>query len=174
MRRGEMKKRERRENRSHRGRSPGVFNSKYFVTLILFVMRKCRFICFRFFFFFFFLYYLWRYPQAVILPLSKKIKRGKKKHIKVYKTSKKSKCGQQSNFPRAPTSYKPPPSHHVMSSASWTRQRELRMAGILPWGVQVPGQGRLRGPSREAPTSTSHAGTRCCSAAFCFPSFSFS
>lgn len=47
----------------------------------------------------------------MILPLSKK-KQEKKKHIKVYNTSKKSRCDQQSNLPKK----QPTQSSHLLHS----------------------------------------------------------
>lgn len=106
----EEKQGERRERgeKNDRDRSLRVFNSKYFVLRQSSFQRAL-------------LYYVWRCPQAVILPLPKKIKHEREKHIKVYNVSKESKSGQHNNLPKAP-----PPvetlSEGVTSSASHTRQ----------------------------------------------------
>lgn len=117
------------------------------------------------------LYYVWRCPQVVILPLPKKIKHEREKHIKVYNVSKESKSGQHSNLPTAP----PPAetlSEGVTSSASHTRQdsRGWRRARGPGSGLRRsrPPDASMRGPGQERPIAFSlrHWG--------CFVSFHFS
>lgn len=82
----------------------------------------------------------------MILSLSQKIKQEKKKHIKVHNTSKKSKCGPPSNFPRAPTCYKHSPQSHSSAPCTGERTEEDGQAhkqAAFPEVVQVPSRARM-------------------------------
>lgn len=121
---GEKKKKERGERRWRQKQIPGglQFQGLLCSDKALF---KGLFLC-----------YLWQCPQAVILPLSIKIKQDKKKHTKVYNISKKNKSGQQSHSPQLPLATNTVPKSHVIAIMYLGKRTEK---GGQPGGVLALG-----------------------------------